>query len=138
MTKCRAVFPGSFRLIERRKLRELPMPVPLVKVSYNFSIEQVERGKRSGGSVPLVVVGHGAAAAFLERQARLGPIERLYLHPSKQRPLAGDPSLAFLIDAKDDRLVRRIDVEPDHVCKFLQKPGARDNLKVLARCGLRL
>jgi len=104
------------------------MPVPLVKVSYNFSFEQVERGKQSGGSVPLVVVGHGAAAAFLERQARLGPIECSYLHPS----------LAFLIDAKDDRLVRRIDVEPDHVCKFLQKPGARDNLKVLARCGLRL
>ena len=40
-------------------------------------------------------------------QARLGPIERLYL--------------GFLIDAKDDRLVRRIEVEPDYVGEFFQK-----------------
>jgi len=38
-------------------------------------------------------VGHGAAASFLERQTRLCPIESV--------------NLALLIDAKDDRLVRR-------------------------------
>src|ERR1039458_4980424 len=100
------------------------MPVSLVKVSYNVSLQQVERGKQSGGSVSLVVVGHGAAAAFLERQDRLGPIERLYL--------------ALLIDAKHDGLVRRIQVEPDHVGEFFQKPGVARELEILGAMWLEI
>jgi hypothetical protein len=48
-----------------------------------------------------VVVGHGASATFLHRQAGLCAIEGL--------------DLAFLIDAQDQRLIRRLEVEPDHV-----------------------
>jgi len=35
------------------------MPVSLVKVYYDFSLQQVERGKQSGDSVSLVVVVRG-------------------------------------------------------------------------------
>jgi hypothetical protein len=52
----------------------------------------------------LVVVGNGAAAAALERQARLGAVERL--------------DLALLIDRKHDGMGRWIDVEPDDVAQL--------------------
>src|SRR5271166_1818361 len=100
------------------------MPMPLVKVSYDFALQQVERGKQGGGAVSLVVVGHGAAASFLEWQARLGPIESL--------------NLALLIDAKDDRLVRRIQVEPDHVGEFFQEPGVAREFESLAAMRLEI
>src|SRR5215211_2885063 len=37
----------------------------------------VEGGEQGGGAVALVVMGHGAGAAFLEGQAGLGAVERL-------------------------------------------------------------
>ena len=56
--------------------------------------------------VPLryVVVGHGAAAALLHRQAGLGAVERL--------------DLALLVDREHDGMRRRIDVEPDDVAQL--------------------
>ena len=42
-------------------------------------IKDVEGGKQGGGAVPLVVVSHGPALTRLQRQARLGPVQRLYL-----------------------------------------------------------
>src|ERR1035441_8463716 len=100
-----------------QEAEKLLMPVPLVKVANDFSLKQVEGGKQGGGSVPFVVVGHGAAAALFERQTGLGPIQRLYL--------------AFLVDAKHDGLVRRVQVEPDHVGKFFQKAGVAGELEGL-------
>ncbi len=47
------------------------------------------------------IVGHGATAAFLDRQAGLRAIERL--------------DLALLIDQEYQRLVRRVEVEADDV-----------------------
>jgi hypothetical protein len=46
-------------------------------------------------------VGHGAGAALLHGQAGMGAVERL--------------DLALLIDAEHQRLVGRIELEPDHV-----------------------
>ena len=51
---------------------------------------------------------HGAAAAFLERQARLGAIERL--------------DLALLVHREHQRLVRRIEVEANDVLHLLDEP----------------
>jgi hypothetical protein len=59
------------------------------------------------GAVPLVVVGHGSGAALLERQAGLGPVERL--------------DLALFVDGKDDGVRRRIDVEPDDVVQLVDE-----------------
>ena len=55
----------------------------------------------------LVVVGHGAGPALLHGQARLAAVECL--------------DLALLVDRKDHRLVRRIEVEADHVLDFLRE-----------------
>ena len=57
-----------------------PMTVP---------VEHVEGGKQRGRAVPLVVVGHGAGAPLLHRQAGLGAVERL--------------DLALLVDRQHDR-----------------------------------
>jgi hypothetical protein len=47
---------------------------------------------------------HGAGAALLHGQAGLGAIERL--------------DLALFVDAQHQRLVGRIEIEPDHVLHF--------------------
>jgi hypothetical protein len=52
-------------------------------------------------AVTLVVVGHGAGASLLHRQAGLSTVEGLYL--------------ALFIDTKDQSLVGRIEIKPDHV-----------------------
>jgi hypothetical protein len=51
--------------------------------------------------------GHGATAAFLDRQAGLRAIERL--------------DLALLIDQEYQRLVRRVEVEADDVLYLLDE-----------------
>ena len=64
------------------------MPVTLPAAADNAAFQHVEGGEQRGGAVALVVVGDGAAAAALERQARLGAVERL--------------DLGLLIDRKHD------------------------------------
>jgi hypothetical protein len=54
-----------------------------------------------------IVVGHGAGASLLERQARLGAVERL--------------DLRFLINRQNQGFVRRIKVEADDVLNLLDK-----------------
>jgi hypothetical protein len=57
----------------------------LVAVTLHAAADDVvERGEQGGGAVPLVVLSHRAAAATLERQARLGAVEQ-----SRQQRLRG-------------------------------------------------
>ena len=65
------------------------------------AVEHVERGEQRRGAVALVVVGHGAGATLLHRQAGLGAVERL--------------DLALLVDREDDGVGGRIDIEADDV-----------------------
>ena len=52
-------------------------------------------------------MGHGAGAARLHRQSRLGAVERL--------------DLAFFIDREHHGMVGRIDVEADNILEFVSK-----------------
>jgi hypothetical protein len=52
-------------------------------------------------------VGHRASTALLERQARLGAVERL--------------DLALLVNRKNQGFVRRIKIEADDVLDLLDK-----------------
>jgi len=73
----------------------------------------VQRGEERGGAIALVVVGHRGRAPLLQRQPRLGPIQRL--------------DLGFLIDAKYDRAIRRIEIEADDLGDlFLEQRVVRD------------
>ena len=64
----------------------------------------VQGRKQRGRTMPFVVVGHGAGAPLLERQARLRTVQRL--------------NLALLVDGEDHGVFRRIDVEPDDIAKL--------------------
>src|SRR5919106_481792 len=63
------------------------------------AVEHVERGEQGGGAVALVIVGHGARFAGLERQARLGGV--------------GGLDLALLVERQHQAVRRRIEIEPD-------------------------
>ena len=65
------------------------MPVALQALADDRAVEHVQRREQGGGAVALVVMGHGAGAAFLHRQAGLGAVEGL--------------DLAFLIHRKHQR-----------------------------------
>ena len=55
------------------------MTMPWVTFADHLAVQYAERGKQRGGAITLVIVRHRAAAAFLERQPRLSPIQRLDL-----------------------------------------------------------
>ena len=72
------------------------------------SVQHIQRCEQRSRSVPLIVVGHRAAAALFHRQARLGPVKRL--------------NLALFVDRQDNGVRRRSDIKPDDVEQFGSKP----------------
>ena len=92
------------------------MPVTLHVAADDGAVEDIQRGEQRRRAVALVVVGHGAEAAFLQRQARLGAVERL--------------DLAFLVDAKHDGMGGWIDIEPTTSCSLAAKSGSVESLKL--------
>lgn len=72
---------GDFAFDGVEKANELLMPVLLHAAADHRAVEDVEGCEQCRGPVPLVVVGHSAALAGLQREARLGTVERLDLGP---------------------------------------------------------
>ena len=83
------------------------MAMALHVAAHHGSVEHVQRREQGRRPVPLVVVGHGSGAAFLERQAGLRSVERL--------------DLALFVDGKHDGVRRRVDVEPDDVAQLVDE-----------------
>ena len=86
---------------------ELLMAMPVHVAADHGSVEDVQRREERRRAMPLVVVGHGAGATLLQRQAGLGAVERL--------------DLALLVDRQHDGVRRRVDVEPDHVTQLVDE-----------------
>ena len=97
---------------------ELLMPVALHVAADDGAVEHVEGGEQRRRAVALVVVRHGAGAALLHRQSRLGAVERL--------------DLALLVDREHDGVGGRIDVEADDVLELL---GELRVVRQLEACG---
>src|ERR1700676_461259 len=67
-------------LVQRtQEAEKLLMSMALIALSDHLSLQGVQRRESSCSSIAFVVMGHGSATAFFERQAGLGPIQRLYL-----------------------------------------------------------
>src|SRR5437879_7493540 len=79
-----------------QKLQELLVAMPLITLPDHPSLQNFQSGEQRGGSVALIVMGHGSAAALFYRQARLSAIKRLVL--------------ALLINTDHDRLLGRIQI----------------------------
>jgi len=88
---------GVFK--EPQELDPLLMPMPLLAETDHFAAGGIERGEQCGRSVTLVIVGHRSGPTRLQRQARLRAVQGLHL--------------ALLIDAQNNGLVRRIEIEPN-------------------------
>jgi len=71
----------------------------------------IERGKERCGAVALVIMGHRPGTALFQGQTRLRAVECL--------------DLALLIDGKNQRLLRRVDVKADDVLDL------RDEVRVI-------
>ena len=81
---------GRHRALEGiEEAQELLMPVPLHAAADDAAVEHVQRREQRGGAVALVVVGHGAEPARLDRQSGLGAVGRLnlmgWMAPSRHR-----------------------------------------------------
>ena len=97
------------------ELDELLMPVLLHATPQDRAIENIERGKQSGGAVALIVMSHGCAFAGLQRQTGLSAIKGL--------------DLAFLIDGQHHGMTGRFHVKPDHILHLRGKCGIVGHLE---------
>jgi hypothetical protein len=76
-----------------------------------------------------IVVGHAPDIAEAHGEERLGALERLHL--------------TFLVDAQGQRLIRRVEIEPDHIAQFLDEERVGRQLdrgsggRVLRHCSQR-
>jgi hypothetical protein len=100
---------------------ELLMPVAPHAAADDFAFQHVEGGEQGGRAMSHVVVGHGPGPALLQGQIWLGAIQGL--------------DLRLLIDAEDDGVGRRIDIESGDARTLAAKLGSLDSLKVRMRCG---
>ena len=96
---------------------ELLMTVALHISADHRAIEDVEGGKQRCGAMPLVVVGHGPAAALLHRQAGLGAVQSL--------------DLAFFVNGKNERVCGRHHIKPNDILNLLNKFWVFRQLEVL-------
>ena len=102
---------------------ELLMPVLLHAASEDGAVKDVQRGKQGHGAMPLIVVRHRAAAAFLQRQAWLRAVECLDLALSSiDRTTACPGGLTY---------------GPTTARSFTSKFGSLDSLNWRIRCGCR-
>ena len=81
-----------------------------------LALEHVECGEQRGRAVTLVVMSHGSAAAALQRQSRLGTVERL--------------DLRFLVDSEHYRMRRRSDIEADNIPELGHEIGVVRQLEL--------
>ena len=81
---------GDLSLNGVQEADELLMAVTLHILTDDRAVEHTQRGKQRRCAVALIIVGQRPASPLFERQARLGPVERL--------------NLRLLVDAQHDRM----------------------------------
>jgi len=99
---------GSFGVDFLKESDELLMPMARQAVSNHLAVEHTEGGKQGGRPMADIIMRHGSTAALLQGQTGLGSVQGL--------------DLAFLIQAQNQRLVRRIQIQPHDIAQLLHKP----------------
>src|SRR5438132_13615789 len=98
------------------------MPVSAMAFADDLALYCLQRGEQGGCAVAFVIVGHGAAAPLLDRQPRLGAIQRL--------------NLTLFVHAEYDRLLRRIQVQTYDISHLFQNLRIARKLESLGAMGL--
>ena len=97
------------------EVQELLGPMAGQAFANDRASRDIESRKQRRGAVALVIMGHGSGPALLQGQARLCAVECL--------------DLAFLIDRKHERLLRRVEIEPDDILDLVGEVGIVGNLE---------
>ena len=90
---------GKLVIQTAKESHKLLMPVSRVALADNLALQHVERREERRCPVALIVMRHRAAAALFQGQARLRAVQRL--------------NLALLVDTEHQRVLRRIEIEPE-------------------------
>ena len=115
------LFPRELAFMGFQKADELLMAMTMDVAAHHRAVEHVERGEQGRRAVSLVVMGHGPGVALLQRQPRLGAIERL--------------NLALFVDGQNDSVRGRIDIEPPTTSRHLStKRGSLESFNPDGHC----
>lgn len=99
------------------------MPVSWQTLSNHPPVQEIESREECRDPVPLVVMSHGSATAFLHGQPGLRALESL--------------NLALFVHAQDNRLVGRIKIESHDISELLGEAGVIGKLEALDTVGLK-
>lgn len=97
----------SFRIDLFQEPNKFLMPVSRHAIANHLAVQHAQCGKQCGGAVALVIMRHRAAAPLLHRESGLRAVKCLYL--------------AFLVNAQDNGLVRRIEIKPNDIVEFFDE-----------------
>ena len=112
---------GDLAVDRAQELQELNVAVAGQALADHRAGEHVQRGEQRGGAVALVVVGHRARPARLNRQGRLRAVKRL--------------DLGLLVHAQHDRFSGGFRYRPTTSTSFSSKRLSLESLNVFTRCG---
>ena len=93
------------------------MPMAFITLADDLALQNFQRGKERGCAIAFVVMSHGAATSFLQRQAGLRSVQGL--------------DLAFLVNTKHQGLLGRIKVEANNIRKLFQKASIPRQFEIL-------
>ena len=117
-------FGRGFAVDFLKESDELLMTMAGHAVSDHLAVEHAEGGKQGGRSMAAVIMGHCSTAAFLQGQTGLGSVKGL--------------DLAFLVQAQNQGLLRRIQIQPHDIAQLLDKAFVTAEFKGADQMGLQV
>src|SRR4029078_11944997 len=97
------------------KPQELAMAMPWHAGADHLAVEHAQCREQVGRAIAFVVMGDGAGTSLLDRQPRLGAVERL--------------DLALLVARKNQRLVRWVEVKARGILDLLNEVRVAGDLE---------
>ena len=113
-------FPRSVTINLAQELQKLLVAMKRITGADHCPFKDIERCKKACSPVTFIIVRHGPTTPFFHRQPRLGSIQRLDLL-----------DLRLFIHTQHQGLIRRIQIETDHVCQFFNKSSVFGQLERL-------
>ena len=98
-----------------QKLQKLLVAMAGIALPNDLALRHLQRRKERRRAIALVIMGHGSTATLLQRQSRLGTIQRL--------------NLALFIDTEHQSFLRRVQIKSHHIGQLLQKTGISGKLE---------
>ena len=99
--KMNAEVPSDFGVEFLQEFKPLIVPMAWRHLAYDLATEVIECGKKGHRSMSIVIVSDRADMALGQGQSGLASLQSL--------------ALAFFITAEYHRIVRRVEINPDHV-----------------------